>query len=336
MIRISMGSAELSDSFLRRIVQLGVDCVDLGCPPPDGLSALKKRIRSFGLDVNRISLPDMSAAFMRGEDGSGKELDSVERTLRAFGDAGYRLTFQRFEGSNFNHLVTFYESVHRGGYRGSGKSVWLTGRRPPERPEAELRQARIAYWPHFGHDEPPDRAELDAWWGQFCRVFERLVPVAEEYEMRIGVHPADLPLADTPFGTLGFHRVIDAFPSRNVGYLYCCGTRAEAGGLPLVLEEIHNYGRQGRLFMIHFRNIRGSLMTSSAYEEVLLDDGDMNMFKILLELHRVGFDGCLSPDHIFRLEGDPDASTDQNRAYQGLAFSIGYLKGLLAALAVVG
>lgn len=45
MIGISMGSVDLSDSFLRRIVQLGVDCVDLGCPPLDGLPALKKRIR---------------------------------------------------------------------------------------------------------------------------------------------------------------------------------------------------------------------------------------------------------------------------------------------------
>ena len=335
MIGISMGSVDLSDSFLRRIVQLGVDCVDLGCPPLDGLSALKKRIRSFGLDVNSVFLPDMSAAFMGGGDGSGKELDAVERALRAYGDAGLRLVFQRFEGNNFNHLVTFYESVHRGGYRGSGKSVWLTGSRPPERPAEEIRRARMAFWPHFGRDEPPGRSELDAWWGQFCRAFDRLVPIAEEYEMRIGVHPADLPLADAPLGTLGFHRVIDAFPSRNVGYLYCCGTRAEAGGLPLVLEEIHNYGRKGRIFMVHFRNIRGSLMTSSAYEEVLLDDGDMNMFKILLELRRVGFAGCLSPDHIFPLEGDPDASADQTRAYQGLAFSIGYMKALLAALATV-
>ena len=88
MMRISSGGGDLSDSSLRRAIQLGVDCIDLGCPPLDQLTAVKKRIRSFGLDVNRISLPDMSAAFMRGEEGSEKELDSVERTLRAFGDAG--------------------------------------------------------------------------------------------------------------------------------------------------------------------------------------------------------------------------------------------------------
>lgn len=66
---------------------------------------------------------------------------------------------------------------------------------------------------------------------------------------------------DTSLGTLGFHRVINAFSSRNLRYVYCCGTRADAGGLPLVLEEIHNYGRKDHIFMVHFPNVRGSLPT---------------------------------------------------------------------------
>ena len=55
----------------------------------------------------------------------------------------------------------------------------------------------------------------------------------------------------------------------------------------------------------------------------------MNMFKILLELDKQGFDGCVNPDHIPRIEGDgPNVS-------QGLSYSIGYIKALLAALAVI-
>jgi mannonate dehydratase len=110
--------------------------------------------------------------------------------------------------------------------------------------------------------------------------------------------------------------------------MYCCGTRAEAGGLPLVLDEIHNYGRQGRLSTLHFRNVRGSFSTAGGYEEVLLDDGDMNMFKIIQGLKDVGFDGCLNADHIPSLEGDGE------KAFQGLAYSVGYMKALFAAAAV--
>ena len=347
MIRISASAGDLSDSHLRRITQLGVDAVDLGeardlpgvrergYPDLDTVVEIRKRVRSWGLDINRVTLPDASQDFMRGESGSERELDDAVRSLKVFGDAGFTLVSQRFEGSNFNHLVTFYRSEHRGGYIGSGGSVWRTGGRPPELTPEELEHARTgaggrsAYWPRFADDEPPAQAALDAWWSGFRRVYDRLVPVAEEYDMKLATHPADIPLPDTPFGTLGFHRIIDAYPSRNVGYIYCCGTRAEAGGLPLVLDEIHNYGRKGRIFTVHFRNVRGSLATSGGYEEVLLDDGDMNMFKIVLELRKVGFDGYLNPDHYFPLEGDGAASE------QALAYSIGYMKALLASLAVV-
>ena len=55
----------------------------------------------------------------------------------------------------------------------------------------------------------------------------------------------------------------------------------------------------------------------------------MNMFKNLLELRRVGFDGCLQPDHSPPLEGAGDAAT------QSLAYAVGYIKAMMAASAVV-
>ena len=177
-----------------------------------------------------------------------------------------------------------------------------------------------------GDPDVPGREELEKWWSRLHDVYSELVPVAEETGVKLALHPSDTPNPDTPLGTLGYHRVIDAFPSRQVGYLYCCGTRAEAGGSSLVLDELNNYGRKGRLFMIHLRNVRGSLATAGAFEETLLDDGDMNPFKILLELRNVGFDGCINADHIPELEGD------QGVLKYGLAYSVGYIKAMFAAL----
>ena len=173
---------------------------------------------------------------------------------------------------------------------------------------------------------PPQWKHYDEWWKRFTEVYGALVPIADEHDIKLAIHPSDVPNPDTPLGyqPLGFHRVIDAFPSRNVGYLYCCGTRAEAGGSTIVLDEINNYGRKGRIFMVHLRNVRGSLSTAGAFEEVLLDDGDMNAFKIVRELQKVGFNGCINADHIPRLEGDV-----------GLAYSVGYIKALFAALACI-
>ena len=277
-MKISVWDGGLSDSYLRQVTQLGADCIDFGrCqsfpgvaeqgyPDLDELIKIRKRIRSWGLDINRVTLPDISDKFMKGQEGGERELENTCNALKVFAEARMPIARQRFAGDTFQYLMTPYSSVHRGGYLSRAESRAMT-KAPPETPAYE---------------------ELEDWWKGFCKVYSALVPIAEECDIKLAMHPSDTPNPDTPFGALGYHRIIDAFPSRNVGYLYCIGTRAEAGGTSLVLDEINNYGRKGRLFTIHFRNVRGSLATAGAYEETLLDDGDMNMFRIRSEERRVG------------------------------------------------
>jgi mannonate dehydratase len=317
VIRTSVWGRDLSEGYLRQVTQLGAECIDLGrgdafpgvaeqgYPDLDGVLEVIKRIRSWGLDINRVTLPDIGERFMNDLPGGEVELENACSAMRVFGEAGVPIARQRFAGDMTPGLTSPYRSLHRGGYLSRGESrAW-------SRPES------------------PSPEEVERWWGRFCQVYAQLVPIAREYGVKLAIHPSDTPYPNTPFGGLGFHRVIDAFPDRNVGYLYCVGTRAEAGGTALVVDEINHYGRKGRIFAVHFRNVRGSLATAGGFEEVLLDDGDMNMFRILLELHKVGFDGCLNPDHIPQLEGDG------SHAPFGLAYAIGYIKALLAALAAL-
>ncbi len=310
-MKISVWDGGLSDTYLRQVTQLGADCIDFGnstsfpgvkeqgYPDLDEFVRIKKRIHSWGLAINRVTLPNITENFMKGRHGGEKELENTCNALRVFAEAGVPIARQRFWGDTFDALMTRYTAVHRGGYTSRGESRAAT-RNPPA---------------------TPTLPELEDWWNRFCEIYRALVPIAEEYGIKLAIHPSDVPNPDTPLGSLGFHRVTDAFPSKNVGYLYCCGTRAEAGGSTIVTDEINNYGRKGRIFMVHLRNVRGSLATAGAFEEVLLDDGDMNMFKIVRELQKVGFDGCINADHIPRLEGD-----------SGLAYSVGYIKALFAAL----
>jgi mannonate dehydratase len=317
MIRTAVWYRGLDESYLRQVTQVGADALDVGAgdafpgvkeqgyPDLDGVLAIRRALRDWGLTLNRVTLPDLSEGFMAGDPACEQELDHACTAIEVFGEAGVPIVRQRFGGDAMPHRTHPYPSVHRGGYRSRGE------------------------YAHWSQPEPPDLAAMEAWWARFTHAYERLVPAAEEAGVKLAVHPSDTPYAGTAFDALGFHRVIDAFPSPNVGYLYCIGTRAEAGGSALVLDEIHNYGRKGRLFAVHFRNVRGSLAAAGGFEEVLLDDGDMNMFKILLELDRVGFDGCINPDHIPALEGD------HGHTSLGLAYSVGYIKALLAALAAV-
>ncbi|MFD0693336.1 mannonate dehydratase [Paenibacillus sp. GCM10027628] len=330
-ISVTVNTCDLTDLDLKQMCQLGVDVVDFGkgssfpgvkeqgYPDLDQLFKLRKRVRSFGLDMNRVTLPDFTERFMNQLPGSEKELEHSALAVKVFGEAGLPIARQRFAGDTVPVLTSGYKAMQRGGAVARGESLGLMKHKP----------------------DIPGLEERERWWSRFTEAFRTLVPLAEDYNVKLTVHPSDTPNHGTPFGGLGFHRIIDAFPNKNVGFVYCVGTRAEEGGSSLVMDEINHYGRKGKIFLVHLRNVRGSLPTAGAFEEALLDDGDLNVFKILLELRKVGYEGCINPDHITQLEGD-SVDLDQSWAHSGIGwksssigwgYSIGYVRALLAALA---
>ena len=90
-MKISVWHRELSDSYLRFVTQLGADCLDFGTdtdfpgvaeqgyPDLDELLKMKKKIQSWGLSINRISLPNITEKFMTDQPGGEKELENTCR-----------------------------------------------------------------------------------------------------------------------------------------------------------------------------------------------------------------------------------------------------------------
>ena len=115
---------------------------------------------------------------------------------------------------------------------------------------------------------------------------------------------------------------------------YACQLGADAiDGLPIPNEPGKGYCDLDQPLKIKKKIASWGMFinrTSLPYlSESYVDDGDMNMFKILLELRHAGFDGCLQPDHCPSLEGDSDETR------QSLGYAVGYIKGMLASLASV-
>jgi len=89
-------SANLTDDYLRWLCAIGVDYIDLGAfealpgakeqgyPDLDGLLKLRRRIRTFGLDMNRTTLPPVDK-FMMGEEGGEEQVICAEKTLKVLG-----------------------------------------------------------------------------------------------------------------------------------------------------------------------------------------------------------------------------------------------------------
>jgi mannonate dehydratase len=109
---------------------------------------------------------------------------------------------------------------------------------------------------------------------------------------------------------------IDASPFNQ--FELCLGTLAEMteGDLYEVLDK---YSRQGRIAYIHVRNVRGKV---PCYRETFIDEGDVDMPRVIRILRKNGFDGVLIPDHTPQMScGAP--------WHAGMAHALGYLKGLI-------
>ncbi len=152
-----------------------------------------------------------------------------------------------------------------------------------------------------------------------------MAPVAEEVGVKIGIHPDDPPvpiLAGVPrciFSNFdGYQRAMAIANSPNVGICLCCGTWLE-GGKALTgkdPEEMIRHFGAGKIWKIHFRNVSGPI---PRFVETFVDNDYTDMLKLMKTLHEVDFRGAIIAGHV-----------DGPRV--GWAYSIGYIKALLAAV----
>jgi mannonate dehydratase len=168
-------------------------------------------------------------------------------------------------------------------------------------------------------------------WENLRWFLERAVPVAEESGVRLAMHPDDPPLS--PLRGIGrimrsvenYQRLLDMVSSPNNGITLCQGNFAlMTGDLPSV---IRHFGRQGKIFFVHLRDVRG---TADNFVETFHDEGPTDFLACLRAYREVGYEGVLRPDHVPTLEGEDN----ENPGYASLGrlFAIGYITGLREAV----
>jgi mannonate dehydratase len=239
-------------------------------------------------------------------------------------------------------------------YAHMGNGIWSSGRTVSARgysardgdsrsPEWKGNWAGKVYTQPLSHGRVYTEAEI---WDNYTYFIRKVVPVAEEAGVRIGIHPDDPPqpvLAGVPrciFGNFeGYKRAIEIANSPNIGVCLCVGSWLE-GGKALTgawpEEMIRYFGPKKKLFKIHFRNVSAPL---PHFSETLIDDGYYDMSKVMRALVEVGFDGIVIPDHIpavGTMPGAPDTSRGAARegGYRpspGLAYLLGCMNSMLKA-----
>lgn len=112
-----------------------------------------------------------------------------------------------------------------------------------------------------------------------------------------------------------YQKLLDLHPSPRNALEFCVGTIAEMTEGD-VYEAVETYARQGKLAYVHLRNVRGKVPW---YRETFIDEGDVDVLRVLRILRRNGFEGVIIPDHAPQM-------TCAAPWHAGMAFALGYLR----------
>ena len=324
MVRLAMVSRPLAESDLRLAKQLGMTDVVTTMTgvtmAPERVQApgwayldilhLRKRVEAAGLTLSVIEGYQLSDRITLGLPGRDEDLDRVCETITNMGRAGIPIYCYNFMAV-FNWLRTSTA------VRGRGDAL-----------VTRFDAADLANAPNTYAGETTD-AQM---WENFEYFLKRVLPVAEAAHVKLALHPDDPPmspvlgLARIMRDVDAFNRVIDLADSPSNGITFCQGNFAAMGNVD-VPNTIRHFGRRGKIFFAHFRDVRGSV---PAFEETFHDEGKTDMVDAMRAYFDIGFDGPMRPDHAPTMEGE----SNDNPGYmvRGKLFAIGFMRGLIESI----
>lgn len=286
----------------------------------ESLTRLKAELADAGLVLEAIENFDPAHwhdVLLNGP-RRAEQIEHLKRIVRNAGQAGIPII-------GYNFSIAGVAGRHSGnGARGGARTVGMNG--PDEANLAPIPSGMVWNMIHDPDADPGVLPEIDheELWSRLAFFLQELVPVAEEAGVRLAGHPDDPPLPRVRqqprlvYQPEMYQRLIELVPSRSNALEFCLGTLAEMSEGD-VYDCCQRHGRQDDIAYIHFRNVRGK---APRYTETFIDEGDLDMRRVVRILRDVGYEGVLIPDHTPQMTCDAPW-------HAGMAYAMGFMKALL-------
>ena len=285
------------------------------------LKTLRREIEEAGLLLAAIENLDPAHWHDILLDGPqrSQQIEKVKTILRRMGEAGIPVL-----GYNFS-LAGVCGRVTASLGRGRALTVGMDG------PADDVPIPRGTVWNMvYDPGAPPGTLPAishDELWRRLERFLKEVVPVAEQSGVQLAAHPDDPPMPTMRgqprlvYQPGMYQRLIDLAPSSSNALELCVGTLAEMTEGD-IYDAVDRYSRQGKIAYLHLRNVVGKV---PSYRETFIDEGDVDMIRILSILAKNKFEGVVIPDHTPQM-------TCPAPWHAGMAHTIGFILAAQAML----
>jgi mannonate dehydratase len=331
LMKLGCQSAPTNETHLQYLARYGVRNI---CGYPeigegrlyatvDELKRMRDGAEKYDITIDCIAPPFLAsthidqtlhpAIVLANSPERDRDIESLQTLIRNCAGAGI---------PSIKYNLTILGVLRTGRTPGRGDAMYSTWRFKDAHPNPPLTRA--------------GRVDADMFWERITYFLERVIPVAEEYRIRMACHPHDPGVPPEGYqgvvrvlGTVdGLKKFITIRESPYHGLNFCQGTVAEMLNDPgkEIYDVIRYFGTRKKIFNVHFRNIRGH---RDDFQEVYPDEGDVDFVKAIRVYKEVGYPYMLMPDHVPLAANDPGG-------LQSFAFCYGYIRALIQAVDQMG
>lgn len=244
-----------------------------------------------------------------------EQLERIKQIVRDTGRAGIKVI-------GYNFSLTGVAGRIKGPWgRGGAETVGVDGGEHSPMPKGMV--WNMWYDTNAGGGTEPTVDE-ETLWGRLEYFLKAVLPVAEEAGVQMAAHPDDPPFATVRqqpklvYTRDRYRKLLDLVPSPSNRLELCLGTLQEMTSGGDIYQLIENHVAAGEVGYIHLRNVVG---TVPKYQEVFLDEGDLDAVRVMQILHEKGYDSVVIPDHTPLM----DCAAPW---HAGMAYAMGYIRAL--------
>ena len=300
---------------------------------------MKKEIEDAGLTMECIESVNVHEDIKIGLPSRDKYIENYKTSIRNLAKAGVKVICYNFMPVFDWTRTDLSMSMGDGATCLSYDGVQIEGK-SPEDMFKEIDDNSNGYaMPGWETERMPEIKELfekyknvtaEDLWNNLKYFLEEIMPVCEECDVKMAIHPDDPPWDIFGLPRIikdrdGLKKLLEMVPSKYNGLTFCTGSlgASSKNDLPAMIREFGD-----RIYFAHLRNVKviDNHFNETAHES---NTGSLDMYEIVKALQDVGFDGYIRPDHGRMIWGEVA------RPGYGLydrALGVAYINGLWEAV----